>query len=365
MDSISNQHANMYYSQANNSHHNSYQESDSSSESNTQRLSLSINSPHDYNSIPEFHIPYISPLNNPTPTSFTTPIPTASSYRPLTLSVSSQSSSYPPNSMQLHIQRRNFNSSNNENYPSLSMSPSIVQGPNTNEYYGHDVQSNKNIDSEPAEYQYDPYDQTNGEQKFCNGYGEWGHVITHNEHTILPDLKQYPFTDDIKNQADLIYNKMTYRVRRGKIRSQLLFFCVYYAHVELDRDVNPTQLGSLFDLTPGEVQRCDSLFSPLQTGYRPPSTSTSPLRYLPGYCQEIKLSEEAIIEIRRLATSILNKDPDLRQENPQTVAAGLLRYFTYTNGIITDDPQEITKVTGRSNVTIDCMFRRIAAIDNN
>ena len=228
---------------------------------------------------------------------------------------------------------------------------------NTKEYYGHDI----GIPDIPL----DPYDQSSGEQKFCGGYSEWGHVLTHNEHTILPDLKQYPFTDDIKNQADVIYNKMTYRVRRGKIRYQLLFFCVYYAHIELDRDVNPIQLGSLFDLTPGEVQRCDSIFSPLQTGYRPPSTNTSPLRYLPSYCQEMKLSEDAIFEIKQLAANILNKDPGLRQENPQTVAAGLLRYYTYTNGIITEDPQEITKVTGRSNVTIETMFRRIAAIDNN
>ena len=257
-------------------------------------------------------------------------------HKPLTLSVN-----HPPSSIQLSVQPSSLSS---------------IEGPNTHEYFGHDKYS----DVTP-----DPYDNVNGEQRFYGGYGEWGHVITHTERSILPDLKQYPFTDDIKNQADVIYNKMFYRVRRGKIRSQMLFFCVYCAHLELDRDVNPTQLGSLFDLTPGEVQRCDSIFSPLQTGYRPPSTNTSPLRYLPGYCEKMELSEEAITDIMTLASNVLAKDPDLKQENPQTVAAGLLRYFTYTNGIITDDPQKITKVTGRSNVTIDVMFRRIATIDNN
>lgn len=204
------------------------------------------------------------------------------------------------------------------------------------------------------------------EQQFFGGYGELGgHVITRGGHSILADLKQYPFPDDIKNQADVIYNKMIYRVRRGKIRDQMLFYCVYCSHLELNRDVNPVDLGSKFGLTPGEVQRCDSIFSPLQTGYRPPSTNTSPLRYLPDYCRNLDLSEEAVEEVIFLARNIIHKDPTLSQENPQTVAAGLLRYYLVMNGIVCDDPQRITKVTGRSNVTIEGMFRRIAIIDNN
>lgn len=211
----------------------------------------------------------------------------------------------------------------------------------------------------------DPYDTTTGEQRFCGGYGEWGHVINHTERTILPDLKQYPFTDDIKNTADVIYNKMRHQVRRGKIRFQMLFFCTYCSHLELGRDVNPIQLGALFGLTPGEVQRCDSLFSPLQTGYRPPNRNASPLGYLPEYCQGMDLSHEAIEEIMKMSATILRKDPTLYQENPQTVAAGLLRYYTITNGISNDDPQKITRITGRSTVTIDGMFKRISTIDNS
>lgn len=242
-----------------------------------------------------------------------------------------------------------------------SMNPQSIQGPNTKEYFGHGTAYHEDVMDVPS----DPLDNTNGEQRFCNGYGEWGHVITHSERSILPDLKPYPFTDDIKNQADVIYNKMKYQVRRGKIRYQMLFFCVYCAHLELRRDVNPVQLGAQFGLTQGEVQRCDSLFSPLQTGYRPPSTNTSPLGYLPNYCQNMDLSQDAIEEIMRMAANILRKDPTLYQENPQTVAAGLLRYYTVTNGITTDDPQRVARVTGRSNVTIEGMFRRIATIDNN
>ena len=206
----------------------------------------------------------------------------------------------------------------------------------------------------------DPQD----EEKFHAGYGD-SHVVTHGERSILSDLKKYSFTDDIKNTADVIYNKMRYQVRRGKIRDQLLFYCVYCAHCELRRNVNPIQLGKLFELTQGEVQRCDSLFSPLQTGYRKPELIVSPLDYLPDHCNAINLSQEAIEGILIMAAGILEKDPSLMQENPQTVASGLLRYYTVLNGITVDDPQHMTIVTSRSNATIDTVYRRIATIDNS
>jgi len=198
-----------------------------------------------------------------------------------------------------------------------------------------------------------------------SGRSDWGYVMTKTERSIANDLRQYPFDIDIKNMADVVYNKMKHQVRRGKIRSQMLFFCVYSAHLELKRDVNPVQLGKLFGLKQGDVQRCDSLFSPLQTGYRPPSTNTSPLGYLPDYCQNMELSQEATEDIMKMASNIMKKDQRLYQENPQTVAAGLLRYYATVNGITTEDPQKITNVTGRSIVTIETMFRRISTIDNS
>jgi hypothetical protein len=236
-----------------------------------------------------------------------------------------------------------------------------IQRSDKKEYFSDRIKYRGELIETPS----DPLDDNNGERRFFNGYGEWGHVVTHTDRSILPDLKQYPFADDIKNQADVIYNKMKYQVRRGKIRFQMLFFCIYCAHLELGVDINPIQLGSQFGLSQGEVQRCDSLFSPLQTGYRPPSTNTSPMGYLPNYCQDMNLSHDAIEEIMKLAANILNKDSTLYQENPQTVAAGLLRYYIVTNGITTDDPQKVARITGRSNVTIEGMFRRIATIDNN
>jgi hypothetical protein len=108
--------------------------------------------------------------------------------------------------------------------------------------------------------------KVNSDEIFFGSHGDWSsgsHVIQSNQKDHNPMIsKDIHFPDDIKNQADVVYNKMRYQVRRGKIRNQMLFFCVYCSHQELQRDVNPIHLGSKFGLTQGEVQRCDSLFSP-------------------------------------------------------------------------------------------------------
>lgn len=211
---------------------------------------------------------------------------------------------------------------------------------------------------------YDPYNNTMGEKYLyskTDSYGQTSKVTR----SIADDLKPYAFPDDIKAQADAIYNKMIYRVRRGKIRIQMLYFCVYNAHIELGRDVNTSQLGAIFGLTPGEVQKTDSLFSELQTGYKAPSSNISPLKYLPDYCREMQMSEDVIPDVLEACKSILEKDKSLKQENPQTVAAGFLRYYTMTRGIVSDDNKKIIKVTHRSTVTIDNMYKKIAMIDNS
>lgn len=199
-----------------------------------------------------------------------------------------------------------------------------------------------------------------------NRYSNRNHLFSQTQHSILPYLNdpKYAFSDVVKNRANSIYNKMRYQVRRKKTLRQLLFYCVYNSYLELGIDINPIELGKHFDLTQSEVQKTDSMFSPLQTGYRPPSTIITPSGYLPGYCEALKLSQDCTDAVLQLAKEIMDKDPSLHQENPQTVAAGILRYFTIMNGIQCDDPQRLAVITSRSNVTIDNIYRRISAVDN-
>ena len=198
--------------------------------------------------------------------------------------------------------------------------------------------------------------------EFCAGYGDGTHVIQRVERSVVLDLDKYKLSDEIKNQASVIYTKMRPRTRRGKLRNKLLFYITYCAHLELGLNVNPSSLGKMFGLNQGEIQSCNSLFSFLQTGYRPPVVTISPVHLLPDLCKKLDFSDEGVAAITQLGVRILQKDPTLYQENPQTVAAGLLRYYTIINGL--DDLCKVEIACDRSPATIEPMYDRIARIDN-
>jgi len=182
---------------------------------------------------------------------------------------------------------------------------------------------------------------------------------------ILSDLSEYPLDDDVKKAANDVYMKMHPRVRRGKIRTRLLFYCTYCAYLELGRDVDTNILGKkIFGLKHGQIQKCYSLFAPLQTGYTPPVAKVRPHKFIASYCQQLGLSEECTAQAVEFANRILNKDKILFQEHPQTVAAGLIKYYADINGISTTEQKRLCEITDRSNVTIDHVYKTICAIDN-
>lgn len=182
--------------------------------------------------------------------------------------------------------------------------------------------------------------------------------------SILPDLKNYPLDTELQNKAADIHDRMIYKVRRKKIRTKLLFYCCLCAYKELGRNVDTVALSKIFGLSSTEVAKCDTLFSPLQTGYYPPETNSTPLKYLPEYFSKINLSEDIKDSLLVQANNILEKNPDLLEKSPQTVASGLFKYFLVTNGIVLSDQKILKEITGRSLATIDTMYKAIEVLDN-
>jgi len=188
---------------------------------------------------------------------------------------------------------------------------------------------------------------------------------TFKQSSIVTDLSNYNFSPQIISEAERIYAIMRHNVRRGSVRKKLLFQLVHNAHLELDIPVDPNELGKIFGLDRGEIQKSFSLFSPLQTGYAPPTKNTTPLQYIPSFCTRLGLSTDITEQFERTSRAILEKDPTLLDEHPRTVASGLLRYCLTTHGLVFEDQTLIDNITGRSYVTVDPVFKRIISIDNS
>lgn len=182
--------------------------------------------------------------------------------------------------------------------------------------------------------------------------------------TIAPELKTRGFPDEIVARADLIHWKIDTGVHRGSMRCMLLFHCTFQAYQELDINVDPFKLGICFGLTKGQVKKCDSIFSPLNTGYQPVERNVTAMNFIPEFCERLGIATEQIDVIRDIIDRVSLRNKALAQENSRTLAAGFIKYFMVINGI-TIDSRLLTEVTERSLATIDAMERRIETTDNS
>lgn len=223
------------------------------------------------------------------------------------------------------------------------------------------------------------------EQQFGNEYAG-NDTFSFNTKTkcIIPYLTKLSLPDNIIQSADVVYNKMRPQVRRSNTYNMLLYYCTYCAYLEeihkqrmlIQKRIlpdlkgyisgfDPYELGRKFGLEKSQIQKCDSLFSPLQTGFKPQSSYISLYDHLPNYSKFIGLSDECILDVIDLAKSIVDKDRTLNRENARTTAAGILYYYTIINGITITNMDELLKLIGYKFQMIKIMSDRIAIIDNS
>lgn len=202
---------------------------------------------------------------------------------------------------------------------------------------------------------------------FQYSYADQSHYTSGKKaHTILDKLQKYQsIPQEIRNHADVIYNKMTVKQHRKTKLVQLLYWCCYNAYLEMNLDVTPQALGGgVFGLTNTEIARCGTLFSPLETGYYPPKVLHTPLNYLPGFCGKLPmLSSAATEQCLKLADRIISKQPSLIHDFPLNVAAGILKYYLIINGI-SFDITDLETVVGVTDSTITPWYKLVESIDN-
>lgn len=223
------------------------------------------------------------------------------------------------------------------------------------------------------------------ESQFGNEYSSKdSHISKKKEKSILPYLKKLSLPEDIINGAEVVYNKMNPQVRRANTYIMLAYHCTYCSYMEyiyeqksLAKDgllfdakgyiegFDPIQLGKKFGLTKSQLQKCDSLFSPMQTGYKPRKSCLSLFDYIPNYCKCINLSKESTTDVVCLATELLKKEPKLGKDNARSTAAGIFYYFTVINGITITNMDEFVDLVHYSFTTITNIYKNIASIDNS
>lgn len=181
--------------------------------------------------------------------------------------------------------------------------------------------------------------------------------------SIIPELDEYTLPHHIKERANMIYNKMEISTHRGVRRTQLLYYCTFMAYKELEQVEDPARLASIMGLPKNKIGKSFSLFSEIQTKYKPSGNNLKIVDLIPGLCREIGIDDNGIDQCVDLGMEIVNNNIILEEEQPQKVAAAIIQYYMITKGA---DLDKITfsKIVGMSSSTIQQTFLKISAMHN-
>jgi len=181
--------------------------------------------------------------------------------------------------------------------------------------------------------------------------------------SILPLITPILSDDRIIQEAEHIFHQLDLGTKRGRRRRQLLFYCIYMAHIRLGLVVEPRHIAHLVGIEPGDITKALTMCSETQTGYTAPFVNYTPFDFLPHYYQAVGLDRGGLDAVTTLARTILEKEPKLYDVYPQTVAGGILYYYLSINGASIDD-KTFARIIGRSSASITKMARRVSCIHN-
>lgn len=226
-----------------------------------------------------------------------------------------------------------------------------------------------------SNYSYSPDEIIEDNDYFDTGSESCPIYTTHhaipraNEKTIRSDLEKLGLPTNIINVADTVYQNMSVGTKRGKRRRMLLFFCAFTAYNQEDIPVDPIWLSNICNLERSEISKALSMCSPSHTDFSTLSVKYSPKNFIPTYFKKlsdgwIDFPESALDEIYKMTDEVLVKDPDLRDEKPQTVAAAILVYYLYRDGY-SIDKDKYNAIFGRSDMTINKIKKKVSDAYNS
>lgn len=187
--------------------------------------------------------------------------------------------------------------------------------------------------------------------------------MTEEAKSILSDLNRFNISDEIKNEAEHIFQQLTTGTRRGNKRKKLLFYCVYNAYKSLGIIEDAKTIANLIGIPHSDITKSFSLYSETKTNYQPPASFRTPTDFIYKYYSEAGLSSDCLQPLLSLTDEVLASDPDLYESYPQVVACGIIVYYMTINGASVDR-KKLAKMAGKSDMTLSKIIKRISAAHN-
>jgi len=188
--------------------------------------------------------------------------------------------------------------------------------------------------------------------------------------SIKHELKKIGFPVNIISKADDIFNKLEAGTKRGKRRRQMMFFCVKSAYNTLGIPEDPNKLAKMCGITRADISKAQSMCAPTKTSYKAPIICYKPSDFLNIYYQKIQdlniinFSDGTFYEINDICEEVMQKDEELYDEKPQTVAAAVIVFYLSIHGL-SIEKKRYKEIFGSSDMTINKLRNRVAYAYND
>jgi transcription initiation factor TFIIIB Brf1 subunit/transcription initiation factor TFIIB len=186
------------------------------------------------------------------------------------------------------------------------------------------------------------------------------------DRTIYSDVEHMNISKHIKDIANNIYTDACgVKVRRGSIRRGIVFASIFYAY-KLDH--NPQNCENLIQIF--KIKRKDALRGLKFISEHSPSNAPlrtiyiTPEHIIGEFMVKFNATLDQKTEVVQLYRSLIGKSSMLNRSRPQSVAAGVIYYYTLVNGKQISIKSFIQKVK-LSELTVNKISKEVARILGN
>ena len=182
---------------------------------------------------------------------------------------------------------------------------------------------------------------------------------------IIKDVSDMGFSDRIIHDANVLYELVTKnRIYRGNTRKSIIFACIFHSYKLNDNPQTCEALMRIFSLDKKIALRglkYVNLNAPKESNIR--KTYITPEHIINDILDKFDANPSDRENIINIYESIKNRSSILNRSRPQSVAAGLIRYYCVNNNkmIKMDD---FKRVVNLSELTINRIMDEISRILN-
>lgn len=247
------------------------------------------------------------------------------------------------------------NLNNNNNNGTTCSHQNINQKNNCCEDCG--IQISKELFYDKEWRYYGPYDNRNvNDPSRC-------HFRKNEDKNIYKDISSLNLPDNIVKEANRLYMHVVKdRIYRGNTRKSIIFACIFYAYKQFENPQSCDTLTKLFNITRREGLKGLKIVN-LNTSENiiKKSTYITPVNIIQEIMSQFDAQEEDIQSVISLFKKIEGRSEILSRARPQSVAAGLIRYYIikHDRKITMENFKEKVQL---SDLTINRIVREITRI---